>query len=371
MEKSLLIFAGAGASFGVDRELFPTTVQFRQQLPDELKNNQLLQRIEEHITLINKIPTIDIEHTLWELGELISLLEQVTNIEKFLGQALQTNQIHNAINITVQGSNIFDNLSQIKLDAIQLRDKINAEVYKHYSNDASQQSLEKTWLPLIKNIAIRAARFDIVTTNYDQIIEQALEDSLITRTHAGSTGGRKPRINLTYWKNINPKIGLLTKLHGSVDWKIGDGGSPEEPIIRHGHPEFEGNHANRLIIYPGFKGERKDQPYKLFHDYFATRTSEASHILIIGFAFRDEHINKIFDSKINSEAKIAVIDPGERQNWPPFLAKAEHIKSGFGQPIDQNGVDVDQFDHLRRWIDQYDEFEHLRKSIGIFTPMGQ
>lgn len=369
MEKSLLIFAGAGASFGVDRELFPTTIQFRQQIPDELKNNPLLQRIEEHIILTESISTIDIEHTLWQLGELILLLERATNTRNFLGEALQTNQINTVINTNVQGSNIFSSLNQIKFNAIQLRDKINAEVYRHYSNDAQQQSLEKTWLPLIKNIAARATRFDIVTTNYDQIIEQALEEARITATHSGTTGGRKPIINLAHWRNINPAVGLLTKLHGSVDWKIGNGGTPDEPVIRHGHPEFDGDHATRLIIYPGFKGKPKDQPYKLFHDYFAARISEATHIIVIGFAFRDEYINEIFESKIKSGTEIAVIDPTENPNWPSFLAKAEHIKSGFGQPIERNGTKIDQFDHLSRWIDQYDDCDYIRQPIGSATPM--
>jgi hypothetical protein len=368
MEKSLLIFAGAGASFGVDRELFPTTVQFRENLPDELKNSTLLQYIEAHISRTQNISTIDVEHTLWEIGNLITTLEQATNTTNFLSEALQTNQINNAINISTQGNNILNSLNQIKYEAIQLRDKINSEVYKYYSKDASQQSLEKTWIPLIKKFAARAKRFDIITTNYDQVIEQALQAVQPTSTHAGFTGGHKSTIDLAYWKNINPEIGLLTKLHGSVDWIIGNGGSQDEPVIRHGHPEFHGNHKTRLIIYPGFKGKPKDQPYKLFHDYFATRIAEATHILTIGFAFRDEYINEIFESKIRPETKIAVIDPTENPKWPSFLAKAEHIKSGFGQPIERNGGEIDQFDHLRRWIDQYDEFDNLWQPISGMTP---
>lgn len=366
MGKSLLIFAGAGSSFGVDRDLFPTTVQFRENLPDNLKNNQLLQQIEAYIKREQVVSTIDIEHTLWEIGKLITNIEHTTKNNSFIRGALETNLINSIVNIDVSGSVIFNSLNKISNAAIQLQNSINSEVYNNYSREAPLNSLQKTWLPLINGISKRADRIDIFTTNYDQIIEQALYEANISSTiHAGFTGGHRSTVNLDYWRNINPKIGLLTKLHGSVDWKIGSGGSKENPIIRHGHPEFDGNHTDRLIIYPGFKGKPKDQPYKLFHDYFSNRISEATHILVIGFAFRDEYINEIFSLNIKSNTKIAIIDPSENPTWPSFLVKAHHIKAGFGKLITYGNADVDQFEYLNHWInDDLDHYlPHFKKNL--------
>ena len=33
----ILIFAGAGASYSIDKEQYPTTVEFWERLPDEIK----------------------------------------------------------------------------------------------------------------------------------------------------------------------------------------------------------------------------------------------------------------------------------------------------------------------------------------------
>lgn len=332
---SLLIFAGAGASRGVSKSKYPMALDFRNRLPPEINNDQLYVRLEAHLQNITSKDQIDIEHILWELGNLITSLDYFTNKNKLAGLMLANNWIHEIAASQIHGPHIQAQFAQLKNLATVLQNRINERVYEFYAQLPSEEELLRSWVPVLNYVSERFDFIDIVTTNYDLVIESALEHIQIKKIDSGSTTGLYPVIDTKRWSNLNDRTGMLTKLHGSVDWKIGSGGTAAEPVVRRGHPEFDGDHSKRLILYPGFKGVPSAEPFITFHDHFKRRLSEASHVLFIGFAFRDDYINQIISNNLSPKTKVAVINPSHELPNETFLKHARHFKMAFGAEVGQ------------------------------------
>lgn len=329
--KSLIIFAGAGASRGVSAEKYPMAIDFRERLPEEITGTPLYRQLIDYLKLDYR-EGVDIEHVLWEIGRLIEAIDKWTDGASFGAQLLKTNQISVIVPANIPAQQTHEQLLRLKEVALRLQGEINKQVYKYYSQHPSESELGRSWLPLLHLIGSKKFfRVDIVTTNYDLVIENAIEAMDEYPIDLGYINGVSPRIDLERWREgSSARLGMLTKLHGSVDWKLGDGGTESAPIIRRGHPEFDGDHDKRLIVYPGFKGHPVREPFVAFHDYFERRLKNASHMLFIGFAFRDEHINELISSALSPVAAVGVVDPVGKLPRLNFLQGATHLQQGFG-----------------------------------------
>ncbi len=328
--KNLIIFVGAGASRGVSPEKYPMALDFRKRLLDPITSTPLYIRLIEHLEEFRKNENIDIEHILWELGRLIDAIDIWTKEKHFTTRLLTTNHISSIIQANYNGPETYTQFGRLNKIAKTLQNTINEQVYDYYSKLPSIDELNNSWLPLLAEVGASGfGRIDIATTNYDLIIESALDHTSSTQINMGFSSGILPGIDLDVWRNTISTGGMLTKLHGSVDWKLGVGGTQDNPVIRRGHPEFDGDHQKRLILYPGFKGEPTREPFIAFHNHFRRKAQEATHILFIGFAFRDEYINDLLSSAIQPNCKIAVINPAPELPSLPFLNTALHLKQGF------------------------------------------
>lgn len=335
MQSNLIIFAGAGASRGVSKEKYPTAIDFRRRLPDDVTATPLFRQLDDYLTRMRGKDVVDIEHVLWELGRLVETLEEMTAKETFAAELLTTNQVIAITGHQNQGQATHSQLNQLKQIALALQNLINQNIYDFYAQAPSDEELRQTWVPLLEWASTSSfARVDLVTTNYDLILEYALRLVPALRVDAGLGQDVLPVIDLHRWdEGCVADSGLLTKLHGSVDWKLGNGGTADRPVIRRGHPEFDGDHAKRLILYPGFKGRPDRQPFIAFHEYFKHRLTQATHLLFIGFAFRDEFINEVVATSISPSARIAVVDPTPKLAGDiSFLERAVHLSQAFGTP---------------------------------------
>lgn len=353
--KSLIIFAGAGASRGVSEQKYPMALDFRKRLPDSVKTNPLYKYLISHLES-NGPTTIDIEHVLWELQYLSEGLSEWTDSRRFAANLLATNQIVSATGHQVHGPQTQQQFGALANQCRSLQDQINECVYEFYSQPPSTDEIQRSWAPLLKYVEeSHFERIDIVTTNYDLVIEAALDDMPSAPVSMGFQQGLYPGIDLRVWRdNDTSRRGLLTKLHGSVDWKLGNGGTDAEPVIRRGHPEFDGDHRKRLILYPGFKGTPSREPFVAFHEYFRQRLLIATHMLFVGFAFRDEFINQLIDVHLPKSAKIAVVNPATDLPNLGFLKGVTHLAQGFGMPsnsalLTSGGVKPLSLRELNEW----------------------
>lgn len=138
----------------------------------------------------------------------------------------------------------------------------------------------------------------IVTTNYDRLVEIAVEDAgfgvdtMFIGHFAGALNERESK--LSFCRNVTFKKPNFTyhyrqravvyKPHGSLDWYLRDG----KPVCYAG--DLPG--STRLIITPGQNKFRNG--YESPFDHHRSRANEAidraSRFLILGYGFNDDHL---------------------------------------------------------------------------------
>lgn len=138
----------------------------------------------------------------------------------------------------------------------------------------------------------------IVTTNYDRLVEIAVEeagigvDTMFVGRFAASLNERESKLSfcrkVTYNKpnftyHYRPRA-LVFKPHGSLDWYLRDG----KPVAYAG----ELHDASRLIITPGQNKFRNgyESPFDLHRSKANDAIDRASRFLIIGYGFNDDHL---------------------------------------------------------------------------------
>lgn len=353
--KSIVIFAGAGASRGVSAKKYPMALDFKKRLPEGVLKNPLYVALDKFLAQHNS-DGADIEHVLWELAILAQASEYLTRVGGFGHFVLQQNLLQKLSGSGQSGGDSITQHSNFNRQVGALKDQINSCVYDFYSLEPTMEELMGSWFPLLNLISsLGFESVDIVTTNYDVVLESVMDGLPDAPFKLPATSGRFSSLDVDAWRGAEC-AGLLTKLHGSVDWKLGNGGSALRPVIRVGHPEFDGDHGKRLILYPGFKGAPDSEPFGVFHDYFRRTARRVTHILFIGFAFRDEYINNILSMTIPGTAKVAVVNPVEHLPSLPFLQNALHLKQGFGLPengslLSSGGIVPFSLREVGAWLD--------------------
>jgi hypothetical protein len=358
----IAIFAGAGASYATNPDEYPTTLEFRKKLDERITSDPLFLNIDSHLKKIKgKEATNDIEEILWVLSELDGFVEKARDDRSTVGWFLRDPRIMRHLEQNVNFTPLVRHANELANEFDEFRGKINQQVYDFYSRTPTDEELNKAWVPLLQALSHPNLRLEVFTTNYDQIIEGALQ--VIRRLEADisiSDGVARevvnpyldtPRWEVTFTENSTnlPRNGLLTKLHGSVNWSR----RPGEPTIYCGAPAFVGDHEREVIIYPGHKGPSPDPPFDLFHDHFRRVVKAARAILFIGFAFRDDYINDILRNATPRETKLILINPsGKPDSFPLRGHNVKVIKKGFDEESVNEATDF--ILGLSRWRTKQD-----------------
>ncbi|RIX28252.1 hypothetical protein D1781_12380 [Amnibacterium setariae] len=182
------------------------------------------------------------------------------------------------------------------------------------------------------------APVDIVTLNYDRSIELAAE-----------AAGKVCDTGITTWAGAQDwdwdagAFVRLLKLHGSIDWLLlerdGPGGVSEPFVtIRQGpieNFEFSGSGGPGVVF--GARGKvRARGPFLAMLRAFDDLLRTAERVLVIGYSFRDDHVNVALSRWLNSSAprSLYVVDPGfaDMTGWEhrgsyqsALLQAAEHF----------------------------------------------
>lgn len=154
-------------------------------------------------------------------------------------------------------------------------------------------------------------RLCIATLNYDNTIELAAKSSDV---HISS--GIEAWSQHGTFDSGNDAIFLL-KLHGSIDWVIREQPvSPERPMLRHTvarstSKEMEGGWSRPAIVFGGRGKLTTDGPFLDLLRAFAEEVRRATALVVIGYSFRDPHVNEYIARWINDGAdrRIVVVDP--------------------------------------------------------------
>lgn len=175
----------------------------------------------------------------------------------------------------------------------------------------------------------REVPIEIFTTNYDLLMEQALEEQFVP-FFDGFSGSRYPffDIHSAQGNDMPPYWARLWKLHGSVNWKEEGNG-----VFR----VSKGVVGSPQLIYPSklkYDQSRK-MPFLAMSDRLTDYLLKPHAVLIMcGYSFNDEHINDTIINalKVNQSANVIVLMYGKMADIAGKLASPEAVSRAKERP---------------------------------------
>ncbi|MGZ0713112.1 SIR2 family NAD-dependent protein deacylase (plasmid) [Coraliomargarita sp. W4R53] len=149
----------------------------------------------------------------------------------------------------------------------------------------------------------RSIPVQVFTTNYDLLLEEALERQKVAYFD-GFMGSREPVFDLQAIEEdtLPNRWTLLWKLHGSINWSQNDHGD----VIR---TRGDVDDDSSALVYPShLKYEQSRRlPYLAMMDRLKAYLHQPGAILITsGFSFRDQHINEVIDQSLRANPTASV-----------------------------------------------------------------
>lgn len=210
-------------------------------------------------------------------------------------------------------------------------------------------------------------RLNIFTTNYDRLIEYGadLAGLHILDRFIGTLEPifRSSRLDVDIHYNPpgirgEPRylegVVRLTKLHGSLDW-IYHNGFVRKVGLPFGadknHPAFSKDPINTVMIYPNSAKDRETSEYpyvELFRDYSAAVCRPNSALVVYGYGFGDEHINRtIIDMLTIPSTHLVIMSYGDAEgrikNFCEYVGRKSQISILLGP----------HFGHMPTMVEHY------------------
>ena len=185
----------------------------------------------------------------------------------------------------------------IKLDD-QICHLIHQSVDKLLPNTKTSYHSVASWMDAIS----RESAVEVFTTNYDLLVEQALEHYRVPYFD-GFAGVKRPLFDPRTMEedSLPPRWVRLWKLHGSVNWF-----QKEDLDIFRGTTS---ENSKRRVIHPSHLKyqESRRMPYLAMMDRLRGFIKEPTSALILcGYSFRDDHINEaILQGLLYTQTSVA------------------------------------------------------------------
>jgi hypothetical protein len=300
------IFTGAGASKPLD---YSTTTEFFPSDNAFPKPNYLnfFNHIKEHLGVSG---VVDVEKVL----EVLQPAEE--NLKTLSGKFI-------AKKLTDNWGNLIPSFTEY----------IRGRCFDLYGFYPNEDKVNELYNPLLDIVRWKEQKISLFTVNYDPVTDAIME--IAEQMKIPSYDGFKPRGRWDPSGYNDIKKGFnIYRLHGSMSW-IKQGA---HVINTRDYSRRSGN-TKHLIIYPGYKGNPENEEEEVFyypHNALRTQLEKTDLLIVIGFSFRDNHINSILNNafKKNPGLKLIVIN----DKLPQGLSKLEtynensvvHIKDKFG-----------------------------------------
>ena len=160
-------------------------------------------------------------------------------------------------------------------------------------------------------ITQEASPVRIATLNYDLALETVARrmgktiDTGIAQWQGGYDWEWEPAADIQ-----------LLKLHGSIDWTIQNmanrGQLPQPTILVKGTGSVDSRFRARPGLVFGARGKvRAEGPFLAMLQAFDLLLDQTDQLIVVGYSFRDEHINVAISRWVNSTVnpKLTVVDP--------------------------------------------------------------
>ena len=314
----IALFLGAGASVVYGK---PTTVQFKDQLSQIVRNSDLHDELLKRLLRSNKFP--DVEYILKSLEDIETFSESRGGL--FIADVTSTSSEHMIM--------MFENTPYTYKELIdtsqKLKKTIETQIFKKYSWDHKKDDLLNSILnPILSELDARNNTVKIFTTNYDRVVEEFCSLSNDFYANDGFIYDVNSQRHLwnggNYDELDNPdRINLqLYKLHGSLNWKLHTKYDIERTTTEN-ESTVETNHTKDFLIYPTLspKDGMVKEPYKTIRQKFQEYLNETDVCIVIGSSFRDEHLNEIFIKYTQSKKRLLVISPSADKDVGRWLKR--------------------------------------------------
>jgi hypothetical protein len=205
---------------------------------------------------------------------------------------------------------------------------LDAEICSNVNNIV-RQSLNSIDTPYHKIAAWigaipRTYPVEIFTTNYDLLMEQALEENRISYFD-GFSGSRLSFFDSYTVEDdeLPPRWARLWKLHGSINWHADSKGTVYRSMSAPKADESRVIHPSHLKY-----DESRKMPYLALIDRLKAFIKKPSSLLIIcGYSFRDQHLNETIIQGLrgNPTAMCFALMYGELDGYTEAVALATKI----------------------------------------------
>lgn len=178
-------------------------------------------------------------------------------------------------------------------------EKVRGIVSKSLPTSDTPYHVLASWIQAIS----RDKPVEIFTTNYDLLIEQALEDQRVPYFD-GFVGSDSAFLDLESMAedDLPPRWARLWKIHGSINWWMTD-----KDKIRRSRDHVAGE---QLLIYPSHLkyDQSRQMPYYAMLDRLRVfLRSDQCVLLTCGYSFADEHINAYIGQGLSGNPNAACI----------------------------------------------------------------
>ena len=361
----VLIFAGAGASYAVNPDRYPTTLEFQQKVDPEfddiLKTSchtdpKLYDATDEDRSRASTVyqilkQTIRDRDEPFDVERVIAEAEALKKSSKTILKEIEYLPISRLIEVKSkafgsEGSKIDLERNIEVVDMI--RKALYSQVFRFYG--AEPELSELTDYIRFFN-GIKQARLDVFTTNYDLVLDSVVShvdffDSTVSQDPMGYSFLNLPALQEILTKDQS----VLIKIHGSVNWQEHNG---QVIVASPPGPSAIGDIDRRPLIYPGEKEYLDREPFKTYYKYLEKAVKEADVVVFIGYAFRDETLNKILASIHPHTPKYVVCKGDEPKNIPFVKETTERIIPDYEYIGD--GFNRTTVNHLVEEIQKYAE----------------
>jgi hypothetical protein len=209
------------------------------------------------------------------------------------------------------------------------------EIFKTTAEAMTRKLVEMVWLKDVSKVAYlvpliqyaKTTNSTFVTLNYDNTIELAgdsVGEGIDTGFNSWSRSGR--------FSFRQGKIPLI-KLHGSIDWSLSAGQTyPEKPlpyqVIEKVEPEVDADrHFQPAVVFGGKNKLTAKGPFLSLLRAFDQQLAKSEQLTIIGYSFRDDHVNEFIMKWFNGDVDrcVRIIDPNPNSLESEFANILLHV----------------------------------------------
>jgi len=183
------------------------------------------------------------------------------------------------------------------------------------------------YLKPIASLVGRLGKLTIATLNYDNGIELMSHSNRIQFSTGIEKWSSQGRFDFE-----DDGISLL-KLHGSIDWIVGS----DEPDAKRKFPQYTIRQVNKIrdekqnynlaLVFGQRNKLTNEGPFLDLLEEFRRSLLVADTLTIVGYSFRDDHINAEIKRWINltPNFRIRIVDPGFESNDARFALDLKHL----------------------------------------------